>query len=240
LLSVENMTVRYGGFLALDGISVNIKKGSVVGIVGTNGAGKSSFINAICGVAPKVSGKVVFDGQDISRAQPYQIARRGLVQVPEGRRLFPEMTVKENLAVAAIQKRGKAKRAESYELVYDLFPRLKEREGQLANTLSGGEQQMAAIGRALMAVPEVLLLDEMSLGLSPKITMEIFGVVLKMKEMGLTIGLVEQNVQHCLAVSDYAYVLETGRVVIEGTGREVAENPHTKAAYLGAGGGGSD
>jgi len=234
LLSVENMTVRYGGFLALDDVSIDIKKGTVVGIVGTNGAGKSSFINAVCGVAPKVSGKVLLDGHDISHARPYQIARRGLVQVPEGRKLFPDMTVKDNLAVASMQKRAKAKRAESYELVYDLFPRLKEREKQLASTLSGGEQQMAAIGRALMAVPDVLLLDEMSLGLSPKLTMEIFGVVLKMKELGLTIGLVEQNVQHCLAVSDYAYVMETGRVVIEGTGKDVAANPHTKAAYLGA------
>lgn len=235
LLSVENMTVRYGGFLALDNVSINIKKGTVVGIVGTNGAGKSSFINAVCGVAPKVSGKVILEGEDISRALPYQIARRGLVQVPEGRRLFPDMTVKDNLAVASMQKRGKAKRSESYELVYELFPRLKEREEQLASTLSGGEQQMAAIGRALMAAPDVLLMDEMSLGLSPKLTMEIFSVVLKMKELGLTIGLVEQNVQHCLAVSDYAYVLETGRVVIEGTGQEVLHNPHTKAAYLGAG-----
>jgi branched-chain amino acid transport system ATP-binding protein len=234
LLSVENLTVRYGGFLALDNVSVTIKKGTVVGMVGTNGAGKSSFINAICGVAPKVGGRVILEGEDISHALPYQIARRGLVQVPEGRKLFPEMTVKENLAVASMQKRAKAKRSESYELVYDLFPRLKEREDQLANTLSGGEQQMAAIGRALMAAPDVLLLDEMSLGLSPKLTMEIFDVVLKMKELGLTIGLVEQNVQHCLAVSDYAYVLETGRVVIEGTGREVMQNPHTKAAYLGA------
>ena len=229
------MTVRYGGFLALDNVSVNIEKGTVVGIVGTNGAGKSSFINAVCGVAPKAGGKVILEGVDISRALPYQIVRRGLVQVPEGRKLFAEMTVKDNLAVASMQRRAKAKRAESYELVYELFPRLKEREEQLANTLSGGEQQMAAIGRALMAAPDVLLLDEMSLGLSPKLTMEIFSVVLKMKELGLTIGLVEQNVQHCLAVSDYAYVLETGRVVIEGTGKEVMQNPHTKAAYLGAG-----
>jgi branched-chain amino acid transport system ATP-binding protein len=235
LLSVENLTVRYGGFLALDNVSVNIKKGTVVGIVGTNGAGKSSFINAVCGVAPKVAGKVLLEGKDISHALPYQIARRGLVQVPEGRKLFPDMTVRDNLEVASMLKRAKSRRAESYELVYELFPRLQEREGQLASTLSGGEQQMAAIARALMACPDVLLLDEMSLGLSPKITMEIFGVVLKMKELGLTIGLVEQNVQHCLAVSDYAYVLETGRVVIEGTGQEVLQNPHTKAAYLGAG-----
>ena len=235
MLSVDNLVVKYGMFRALDDVSINIEEGQVVGIVGANGAGKSTMMNAISGILRPESGTVTFDGQDITKMAPHDIVKLGVVQVPEGRRLFPEMTVKENLLVGSSHKRAKAKRAEGFELAYQLFPRLKEREGQLCRTLSGGEQQMVAVGRALMSQPRILMMDEPSLGLAPIVIQEIFKVVLELKKLGLTILLVEQNVFHCLEISDYAYVLETGELALKGTGKELLEDPHTKAAYLGTG-----
>jgi branched-chain amino acid transport system ATP-binding protein len=235
LLKVENLVVKYGMFRALDDVSINIEEGQVVGIVGANGSGKSTMMNAISGVLRPESGKVTFDGQDITKMAPHDIVKLGVVQVPEGRRLFPEMTVKENLLVGSAHKRAKSSRKEGFELAYRLFPRLQEREGQLCRTLSGGEQQMVAVGRALMSQPRILMMDEPSLGLAPIVIQEIFKVVLELKKLGLTILLVEQNVFHCLEISDYAYVLETGELALEGTGKALLEDPHTKAAYLGTG-----
>jgi branched-chain amino acid transport system ATP-binding protein len=233
LLSVDNLVVKYGMFRALDGLSIKVEEGQVVGIVGANGAGKSTMMNTISGILRATSGSITFEGQEITKTAPHKITQLGVVQVPEGRRLFPEMTVAENLLVGSAHKRAKAERAENFERVYGLFPRLKEREKQLAKTLSGGEQQMVAVGRALMGSPRILMMDEPSLGLAPIIIQEIFKVVAQLKAQGMTILLVEQNVHHCLQISDYAYVIETGELVLEGTGKELLEDPHTKAAYLG-------
>jgi branched-chain amino acid transport system ATP-binding protein len=233
LLNVDNLVVRYGMFRALDGLSIKVEEGQVVGIVGANGAGKSTMMNTVSGILRATSGSVTFEGTDITKMPPHKITQLGLVQVPEGRRLFPDMTVKENMLVGSAHKRAKAERAQNFERAYALFPRLKERENQLAKTLSGGEQQMVAVGRALMGSPRILMMDEPSLGLAPIVIQEIFKVVQTLKEQGMTILLVEQNVHHCLQISDYAYVLETGHVVLHGTGQEVLDNPMTKAAYLG-------
>jgi branched-chain amino acid transport system ATP-binding protein len=222
-------------FRALDNVTINVDEGKVVGIVGANGAGKSTLMNTISGILRPESGRIVFDGKDITKTPPHEIVKLGVVQVPEGRRLFPEMTVKENLLVGSAHKRAKGKRNEGFELVYRLFPRLRERESQLCRTLSGGEQQMVAVGRALMGQPRILMMDEPSLGLAPIVIQEIFKVIQELKTLGLTILLVEQNVFHCLQISDYAYVLETGELALEGTGPELLDNPHTKAAYLGMG-----
>jgi branched-chain amino acid transport system ATP-binding protein len=235
LLSVENLIVKYGMFRALDNVTINVDEGKVVGIVGANGAGKSTLMNTISGILRPESGRIVFDGKDITKTPPHEIVKLGVVQVPEGRRLFPEMTVKENLLVGSAHTRAKGKRNEGFELVYRLFPRLRERESQLCRTLSGGEQQMVAVGRALMGQPRILMMDEPSLGLAPIVIQEIFKVIQELKTLGLTILLVEQNVFHCLQISDYAYVLETGELALEGTGPELLDNPHTKAAYLGMG-----
>jgi len=235
LLSVENVVVKYGMFRALDGVSINIDEGQVVGIVGANGAGKSTLMNTISGLLRPESGKIIFDGQDITKLPPHKIVQAGIVQTPEGRMLFPEMTVRENLMVGSAHKRAKEQRAERFELAFKLFPRLKERENQLCRTLSGGEQQMVAVARGLMSAPRILMMDEPSLGLAPIVIQEIFKVVQELKKLGLTILLVEQNVHHCLQISDYAYVLETGELVLEGTGKDLLEDPHTKAAYLGMG-----
>ncbi len=233
MLRVENLVVKYGMFRALDGVSVSIKTGQVVGIIGANGAGKSTLINTISGITRPESGTAELDSMDLTKMSPHQIAQEGLVQTPEGRKLFPDMSVRENLLVGSAHRRARAKRDEGFELVYGLFPRLKERERQTCRTLSGGEQQMVAVGRALMARPRILMMDEPSLGLAPIIIQEIFAVVERLKEMGLTILLVEQNVRHCLQISDYAYVLETGQLRMKGTGEQLLKDPETRAAYLG-------
>ena len=236
MLSVENIVVKYGMFRALDNISIKVEEGQVVGIVGANGAGKSTLMNTISGILRPESGTITFDGQDITKLAPHEIAKLGVVQVPEGRRLFPEMTVRENLLVGSAHKRAKDKRDEGFELVHRLFPRLQEREDQLCRTMSGGEQQMVAVARALMSQPRILMMDEPSLGLAPIVIQEIFKVIADLKKLGVTILLVEQNVYHCLEMSDYAYVLETGELALEGTGKALLEDPHTKAAYLGMSG----
>jgi branched-chain amino acid transport system ATP-binding protein len=233
LLSVKNIVVKYGMFRALDDVSIDVGEGQIVGIVGANGAGKSTMINAVSGMTKPTSGTVMFEDTDLTKMSAHAIVRAGVVQVPEGRRLFPDMTVYENLLVGSAHKRAKAERSENFDKVFTLFPRLKERETQVARTLSGGEQQMIAVARALMSSPRILLMDEPSLGLAPIVIQEIFMVVRQLRDLGLTILLVEQNVHHCLQISDYAYVLETGQVVLEGTGHDVLENPMTKAAYLG-------
>jgi len=233
LLSVQNLVVKYGMFSALNDLSIEVGEGRIVGIVGANGAGKSTLLNAISGLSKPTSGGLMFEDMDLTKMSAHAIVRAGVVQVPEGRRLFPEMTVYENLLVGSAHKRARAERSENFDKAFSLFPRLKERESQVARTLSGGEQQMVAVARALMSSPRILLMDEPSLGLAPIVIQEIFKVVTKLRELGLTILLVEQNVHHCLLISDYAYVLETGQLVLEGTGQDVLDNPLTKAAYLG-------
>jgi branched-chain amino acid transport system ATP-binding protein len=233
MLSVENLRVQYGAFAALQDVTLSIKKGQVVSIVGANGAGKTTLINTISGLLHAVSGQILFEDQDLLRLEGHTIATMGIAQVPEGRKLFTDMTVYENLLMGSYSSRAKADRERSLEMVFELFPILKSRDKQLARTLSGGEQQMLAIGRAVMMRPRLMMFDEPSLGLAPIIVQNIFEVIQRLKATGMTILLVEQNVRQSLQISDYAYVLETGRIVLKGTGREVMDNDHTRKAYLG-------
>lgn len=233
MLKVENVSVQYAAFKALHDVSLHVEEGLIVSIVGANGAGKSTLINTISGVVRPTRGRITLGDVELTRLEAHEIVRQGVVQVPEGRKLFPDLTVHENLFVGGSHKRARAVRSKTLEEVYELFPRLKEREKQLARTLSGGEQQMLAIGRALMSQPRILMMDEPSLGLAPIVVRDIFRVIVELKRRGLTVLLVEQNIRHSLQIADYAYVLETGRVVLEGTGREVLADEHTKAAYIG-------
>ena len=233
MLKVEQLSVNYGAFYALRDVSLTIEDGKITTIAGANGAGKTTLINTISGVVKPVSGRLTFENVELTRMKGHEIASLGVVQVPEGRKLFPEMTVYENLMMGGYNPRARPLRAESMEQAFQLFPVLRERSKQLARTLSGGEQQMLSIGRAMMAKPRLLMFDEPSLGLAPLLVREIFSSIEKLKSQGLTILLVEQNIRHSLQIADYAYVLETGQVVLQGTGREVMENEHTKKAYLG-------
>lgn len=233
MLSVENLRVQYGAFAALQDVTLSIKKGQVVSIVGANGAGKTTLINTISGLLRAVSGQILFEDQDLLHLEGHTIATMGIAQVPEGRKLFTDMTVYENLLMGSYSSRAKADRERSLDMVFELFPILKSRDKQLARTLSGGEQQMLAIGRAVMMRPRLMMFDEPSLGLAPIIVQNIFEVIQRLKATGMTILLVEQNVRQSLQISDYAYVLETGRIVLKGTGREVMDNDHTRKAYLG-------
>ncbi len=234
MLKVENLSVQYTAFKALQDVSLEVDAGLIVSIVGANGSGKSTLINTISGLLRPTAGRVRFEDQVLSEMSPHDIVRFGVVQVPEGRKLFPDLTVLENLLVGGSHKRAKEVRTQTLDEVLALFPVLGERQSQLARTLSGGEQQMLAIGRAMMSKPKLLMMDEPSLGLAPIVVQSIFGVVKKLKELGLTILLVEQNIRHSLQISDYAYVLETGQIVLQGTGAAVLADEHTTAAYLGA------
>lgn len=233
MLAVKNLRVQYGAFSALQDVSLSIDEGQVVSIVGANGAGKTTLINTISGLLRPVSGHITFQDKDLLRIEGHAIAGMGIAQVPEGRKLFTDMSVHENLLMGSYSSRARADRERSLEMVFELFPILKARINQLARTLSGGEQQMLAIGRAVMMRPRLMMFDEPSLGLAPIIVQNIFEVIVRLKDAGMTIMLVEQNVRQSLQISDYAYVLETGRIVLKGTGREVMENDHTRKAYLG-------
>ena len=234
MLEVSDLHVQYGQLKVLHGISLAVQRGQVVSVVGANAAGKSTLVNTISGLVTPVAGRVVLNDADITRLPAYARVERGIVQVPEGRKLFPRMTVEENLLVAAVCRRAKAGRLESMRRAFELFPRLAERRRQMAGTLSGGEQQMLAIGRGLMSRPEVLILDEPSIGLAPLLVSEIFKTVRELNQAaGLTILLIEQNVRHSLAISDYGYVLENGRIVLADTGSALLANAHTKKAYIG-------
>lgn len=233
MLKVEKLSVKYGAFFALRDVSLTIEDGKITAIAGANGAGKTTLINTISGLVKPVSGRLAFENIELTRMKGHQIAELGVVQVPEGRKLFPDMTVYENLMLGGYNARARPKRADAVGRVYEMFPILRERSNQLARTLSGGEQQMLAIGRAIMAQPRVLMFDEPSLGLAPQLVREIFKSIERLKAQGMTILLVEQNIRHSLQIADYAYVLETGQVVLEGTGRQVMENEHTQKAYLG-------
>jgi branched-chain amino acid transport system ATP-binding protein len=232
MIEVKEITVRYGGITALDRISLTIQDGKMISIVGANGAGKSTTINAISGMVPLSGGKILFEGQSLALG-PHLIARQGVVQVPEGRKIFSSITVKENLLLGAYMIRDRKRIEENLKKVYTTFPILEKRQGQPGGTLSGGEQQMLAIGRGLMSEPRTLLLDEPSLGLAPLMVLGIFKMIQTLHQGGLTILLVEQNAQKALTISDYAYVLETGRMVAEGEGKRIAEDPVVKKAYLG-------
>jgi len=233
MIEVKDLIVRYGGITALQGISLNIPEGKIVSMVGANGAGKSTTINAISGMVKKVSGSITFNGKDLS-LPPQQIVKLGVVQVPEGRKIFSAITVKENIIMGGFLIKDKARIESGIERVYKLFPILEKRKNQPGGTLSGGEQQMLAIARALMSEPKILLMDEPSLGLAPKLILDIFRLIQELHENGLTILLVEQNARKALSISDYAYILETGRIIAEGAGKDLSEDAIIKKAYLGS------
>jgi branched-chain amino acid transport system ATP-binding protein len=233
LLEVKNIDVFYGDVQVVFGLSLKVEEGEVVSIIGGNGAGKSTLLKTISGLMHPSNGEVAFEGQPIQHLPPEIIVERGIVQVPEGRRLFTLMSVQDNLVVGAYSKRADGQKASTLKEVYTLFPRLNERMAQMAMTLSGGEQQMVAIGRGLMARPKLLMLDEPSLGLAPILIKSIFETVRKIADQGTTVLLVEQDVKHSLSLSTRGYVLEHGRIVMEGLARELLENPHIRTAYLG-------
>jgi branched-chain amino acid transport system ATP-binding protein len=233
LLELTDITVAYGRIEALHGISLTVNEGEVVALIGANGAGKTTTMRAISGLRPLTRGQVVFDGEDISKLRPDLRVRRGLCQSPEGRQIFPGMTVLENLDMGAYTRRDKAGIEADLQRVFGLFPRLQERMKQHAGTLSGGEQQMLAIGRALMSRPKLLLLDEPSMGLAPMLIQQIFNIITEISQQGTTILVVEQNAKQALSRANRAYVLETGRIVREGTGAALLDDPAVREAYLG-------
>ena len=233
LLKVSDLVIHYGAIQALRGISFEAAEGEIITLIGSNGAGKSTTLNAISNVIRKTSGKVIFDGKDISALPPDKIVVERLVQVPEGRRIFANLSVRDNLEMGAYTRNDRNEIRKDMEMVFGLFPRLKERIGQIAGTLSGGEQQMLAMGRSLMAKPRLLLLDEPSMGLAPILVDEIFSVIRQINQAGTTILLVEQNAYKALGIAARAYILETGKIVKSGPAQELMKDDAVKAAYLG-------
>lgn len=233
MLAVKDIDVYYGAIHALKKLSINVEQGSIVTLIGANGAGKSTTLKTISGLTRPKSGSITFKEADITRILPERIVDRGISQVPEGRRVFAAMTVMENLEMGAFLRKDKADVNNDMEMVFTRFPRLKERRKQTAGTLSGGEQQMLAIGRALMARPELLLMDEPSMGLAPLLVKEIFEIIKDINSHGTTILLVEQNANMALSIADYAYVIETGEIVLQGSARELMHSEEVKKAYLG-------
>jgi branched-chain amino acid transport system ATP-binding protein len=233
LLSIENLSVRYGGITALHGVSIAVEQGEIVTLIGANGAGKSTTLRAVSGLCKCAEGRIVFDGKNLAGLAAHKILRLGLAQVPEGRGIFPNLTVDENLDLGAFVRKHGKELADDRERVFVLFPRLKERLKQRAGTLSGGEQQMLAIGRALLARPRLLLLDEPSLGLAPQLVQTIFRIIREINASGTTIFLVEQNAHMALQVAHRAYVLEVGSVVMQGDAKQLAASDEVKKAYLG-------
>ena len=231
MLEVKDLKVNYGAVQALDGISLTVNSGEIVSLIGANGAGKTTTLRTITGLEKAASGSILFDGHDLRKTEPSKIINLKLAHVPEGRHIFPEMTVEENLEMGAYA--DPAGMSDTMVSVYDRFPRLKERRRQLAGTLSGGEQQMLAVGRALMAKPKMILMDEPSMGLSPLLVQEIFDIIQEVNKQGITILLVEQNAQMALSISDRAYVLETGHITIEGDAKTLLNDERVKKAYLG-------
>jgi branched-chain amino acid transport system ATP-binding protein len=233
MLSVKDLKVHYGAIQALRGISFEVNEGEIVTLIGSNGAGKTTTLHAVSNIITKTSGLIIFEGEDITRTVPDNIVKTGLVQVPEGRRVFANLTVKENLEMGAFTRKDAKGIKQDMEKVYTLFPRLKERMRQLSGTLSGGEQQMLAMGRALMSKPRLLLLDEPSMGLAPILVEEIFSIIKTINENGTTILLVEQNAYKALAIADTAYILETGSVAKKGRAEDLILDEDVKKAYLG-------
>ena len=233
MLKVDSLNVYYDGLQAVWGACFGVADKSITTLIGSNGAGKSTVLNTLAGLLKEYAGEVLFNGEEINSYAPYQRVELGLSLVPEGRRIFPYLTVKENLEMGAYAKKARREVAKNMEWVFQLFPILKERRKQLAGMLSGGEQQMLAIGRALMSRPKLLMLDEPSLGLAPQVVLMLYELIQEINRQGVTILLVEQNVQHTLQIADKAYVLETGRITIQGSGNELLENEMVKKAYLG-------
>jgi branched-chain amino acid transport system ATP-binding protein len=233
ILQVKNLESGYGEVQILWGLSLELQPGKLTSLVGSNGSGKTTLLRAVSGLIKPWKGQVTFDGKDVTHLSPHEKAEMGLVLVPEARQLFTDMTVLENLEMGATPKAARAEFQQTLDWVYTLLPRLKERQNQIAGTLSGGEQQMVAIARGLMAKPKILMFDELSLGLSPLLVINLFEVLVKLRQEGLTMLLVEQNVQMALAVSDYAYVMNRGRIEIEGPAKQVREMESIKKAYLG-------
>lgn len=232
VLHIDNLQVSYGGIEAVRGISFDVNQGEIVTLIGANGAGKSSTLRTISGLVKPKSGKVIFQGEDITAKDPTFIVNKGLMMVPEGRRIFPNLTVLENLKIGAYLRKDDLEK--DIEMVYGYFPRLKERSWQEGGTLSGGEQQMLAVGRALMGRPKLLMMDEPSLGLAPIVVQGIFEIIRQIHEAGTTVLLIEQNANMALHVADRAYVIENGKISMEGTGAELLEDEKVRAAYLGS------
>jgi len=233
MLRVENLSVNYGAIKALKKVSCEVHQGEIVALIGANGAGKTTILNSISGILPINSGKILFAGTDLTKTAPHEIVRLGICQVPEGRRVFANMSVLENLEMGGYSLSDKSAVAAGIERAFTLFPRLKERMKQHARTLSGGEQQMLAMGRALMSSPKLLLLDEPSMGLAPMLVEKIFEIVVEINRSGTTVMLVEQNAHMALSIANRAYVLETGEVVLSGNADELARDPEVRRAYLG-------
>ncbi|MBA4373285.1 MAG: branched-chain amino acid ABC transporter ATP-binding protein [Thermodesulfovibrio sp.] len=233
MLDIQHLNVFYGDVQVIWDVSFSVAKGEVVALIGANGAGKSTILKTISGIIRPAGGEIFFDSQPIHTRKAYSMVEAGLAHVPEARRLFVEMTVEENLDMGSLKGAARAGRSNTKEMVFDLFPRLKERRKQIAGTLSGGEQQMVAIGRGLMSLPSLIMFDEPSLGLAPILVREIFNVIKKIRGEGVTVMIVEQNVKQTLAVADRAYVLETGKIVLEGTGEALLDDEHVRKAYLG-------
>jgi branched-chain amino acid transport system ATP-binding protein len=232
-LEAKKVNLAYGQMQVLKEVSLEVREREIVSLIGANSAGKSSMLNAISGLVPISGGEILFEGKRIDSLPSHEIIEKGIIQVPEGRRIFPFMTVKENLEMGSYNRRAREKSRESLQRVYELFPRLAERKDQLGESMSGGEQQMLAVGRALMAGPRILMLDEPSLGLAPIVVEMIFQVLQEVNRRGVTVLLVEQNVKESLDISSRGYVLENGRVVLEGASGDLLENAHLKKAYLG-------
>jgi branched-chain amino acid transport system ATP-binding protein len=233
MLEIRNIDVFYGDVQVIWDVSFEVKKGEIVALIGANGAGKSTTLKTISGILRPNKGEILFEGRAINKIEPYKLIEMGIVHVPEARRLFVEMSVEENLDMGSLKGGARKEREKTRQLVYDIFPRLFERKKQLAGTLSGGEQQMLAVGRGLMGKPKLQMFDEPSLGLSPILVRDIFNVIKRIKEEGVTVLIVEQNVKQSLAIADSAYVLETGKIVLHGTGQDLLNNEHVKTAFLG-------
>ncbi len=231
ILSIKDLQVSYGGIEAVKGISFDVARGDIVTLIGANGAGKSSTLRAIAGLIKPKGGSMVFEGEEMAGKDPTSIVRKGITMVPEGRRIFPDLTVLENLRVGAYLRKDDIR--EDLDWVFELFPRLKERAWQSGGTLSGGEQQMLAVGRALMSRPKLMMMDEPSLGLAPLIVRDIFSIIVEINKRGVTILLIEQNANMALKTADTGYVLETGRIILSGSGAELLDNEAVRAAYLG-------
>ncbi|MBI0178187.1 ABC transporter ATP-binding protein [Bartonella apis] len=233
ILEINDLRVNYGAIKAVQGLSMSIKEGSIVTLIGANGAGKSSTVRSIAGLNKSVTGEIIYKGENILGKQPEEILKKGIALSPEGRRIVPHLTVLENLELGAYIRKDKDGIKRDIEWIFDLFPRLRERSKQLGGTMSGGEQQMLAVGRALMSNPELVMLDEPSLGLAPILVQEIFSIIRKINEMGKTVLLIEQNAFAALSVANYAYILEVGKIILEGEGKTMLKDPRVKAAYLG-------
>lgn len=233
MIKIDDLVVSYGGIEALKGISLEVPSGKIVTLVGSNGAGKSTTLKAIVGLVKPKSGSINYEGIDLTKLNTEDMVKKGIALVPEGRRVFADLTVLENLKIGAYSRKDKTGIAEDLEKIYSLFPRLKERNWQAAGTLSGGEQQMLAIGRALMSRPKLIMMDEPSLGLAPIIVKELFGIIKKINNEGMTVLLIEQNANAALKIADIGYIMETGKIILKGEGKDLVNNEEIKKAYLG-------